>query len=104
MHASTSRTCIISRNINLVFLRDPPDAVSAAGLRNLTEPEWSDMVKLKRSNSQSAKYPPMNPATRAMLTEFYRPFNEKLAQLLGDDRYKWLDKQKKAAAPALVLP
>ncbi|MEW5318347.1 MAG: hypothetical protein WDW38_009574 [Sanguina aurantia] len=71
------------------------------GLRNLTEPEWSDMVKLKRSNSQSARYPPMNPATRTMLTEFYRPFNEKLAQLLGDNRYKWLDQQKKAAASVL---
>lgn len=43
----------------------------------------------------------MNPATRTMLTEFYRPFNEKLAQLLGDNRYKWLDQQKKAAASVL---
>lgn len=29
----------------------------------------------------------MFPATRALLTSFYRPFNEKLAALLNDDRW-----------------
>lgn len=70
-----------------------------AGLRNLTETEWGDMVRMKRSNSQSTRYPAMNPATRTMLEDFYRPFNDRLALLLGDERYKWLDKRKTASLP-----
>jgi hypothetical protein len=29
----------------------------------------------------------MRPDTRALLREFYAPFNAKLAQMLGDDRW-----------------
>ena len=31
----------------------------------------------------------MWPQTRQLLDDFYRPYNEKLATLLGDDRFKF---------------
>ena len=31
----------------------------------------------------------MQPGTAALLRGFYRPYNEKLAALLGDERFKW---------------
>lgn len=31
----------------------------------------------------------MAPETRRRLDEFYAPYNEKLARLLGDERYLW---------------
>lgn len=33
----------------------------------------------------------MLPQTRKLLEDFYAPFNAKLAQKLGDDRYLWSD-------------
>ena len=33
----------------------------------------------------------MHNKTRAMLTEFYKPFNIALAKLLNNDAYLWLD-------------
>jgi hypothetical protein len=41
----------------------------------------------------------MLPETRALLEEFYAPFNQKLAQLMGDDeRYLWKDLRRTSAA------
>eukprot|EP00199_Chlamydomonas_sp_CCMP681_P002227 CAMPEP_0119102214 /NCGR_PEP_ID=MMETSP1180-20130426/1033_1 /TAXON_ID=3052 ORGANISM="Chlamydomonas cf sp, Strain CCMP681" /NCGR_SAMPLE_ID=MMETSP1180 /ASSEMBLY_ACC=CAM_ASM_000741 /LENGTH=399 /DNA_ID=CAMNT_0007086459 /DNA_START=16 /DNA_END=1215 /DNA_ORIENTATION=- len=85
----------------LLFLRNE-DYQSAAkehlqavikflGVRDLTEDEWLKMLGVKRTNAQSSRYPKMLPETAALLKEFYRPYNEKLAQLLADDRYLWKD-------------
>ena len=35
------------------------------------------------------KYPPMNPELRARLVDFYRPWNQRLAQFLGRDLSHW---------------
>lgn len=47
--------------------------------------------------------PPPLPAclqTRKLLEDFYRPYNQKLVRLLGEDRYLWRDTAAKAAAQA----
>lgn len=44
------------------------------------------MLGVKRTNAQSTRYPRMMPETRDLLQEFYRPFNEKLAKILQDER------------------
>ena len=31
----------------------------------------------------------MKPETEVMLRQFFQPFNNELAELIGDDRYKW---------------
>ncbi len=49
------------------------------------------MNAVKRTNAQSARYPPMLPETKKMLQEFYAPYNKRLAELLKDDRYLWQD-------------
>lgn len=40
-------------------------------------------------NKNSDKYPRMLPKTRALLEEFYAPYNKALAAALGDERYLW---------------
>lgn len=37
----------------------------------------------------------MLPETRRTLSEFYKPYNKQLAQLLGDDGYLWKTRQLK---------
>ena len=60
----------------------------AAGLGNLTETQWSGVISMPVKNVGKHKTR-MLPATRALLEEFYRPFNEKLAKQMGDTRYLW---------------
>ena len=45
----------------------------------------NDSVDCRCSN----KHPPMLPETRRLLDDFYRPFNVKLAELLGDTSFLW---------------
>ena len=48
--------------------------------------------KAKKRNKKSyVKHGEMLDKTKAMLTEFYRPYNVKLAALLGDDRFLYRD-------------
>ena len=44
--------------------------------------------EMKQSNS-GGKYKQMLPETRALLDEFYAPFNEKLAFMLNDERFRF---------------
>ena len=37
------------------------------------------------------RYGDMLNSTKKMLREFYRPFNEQLYELLGDERFLWND-------------
>ncbi len=80
-----------------------PAPLPASGLRDLTEHEWLKMLGVPRTNEQGSRYPRMLPETLKILSDFYQPFNEQLADLLGDERWLWhLDqprnKQRKRAA------
>ncbi|KAG2482249.1 hypothetical protein HYH03_018812 [Edaphochlamys debaryana] len=69
------------------------------GMRDLSNEETTTMMRLRRFNAQSEKYPAMWAKSRKMLEDFYRPFNEKLMKVLGNDnRWLWEDTAKKAAA------
>ncbi|KAG1659112.1 hypothetical protein FOA52_015905 [Chlamydomonas sp. UWO 241] len=73
------------------------------GMTDLTDDEWERMTSQKKANAQSSRYPRMLPETRALLEEFYAPFNQKLAKLMGDDeRYLWKDLRKTAAAASVA--
>lgn len=58
------------------------DATFARTQRFLGLPVWSG-VKLERYNSR--KQPSINPDTKARLCAYYRPYNEELYELLGED-------------------
>ncbi|GLI66279.1 hypothetical protein VaNZ11_010037 [Volvox africanus] len=59
------------------------------GVRQPSEAEWMKVVGMETRNRNSNKYTAMLPETRAMLEGFYQPFNERLAKILGDDRWLW---------------
>ena len=42
-------------------------------------------------NQNSQNIGPMLKETQTLLDDFYRPFNELLAELLHDDKYLWKD-------------
>ena len=42
-----------------------------------------------RVKENKKHFPPMLTKTRSLLQEFYRPFNKKLARMLGNDRFLW---------------
>ena len=44
----------------------------------------------KKNQSNKKKYAPMLTETRQILEDFYKPYNEKLAMVLDDDRFLWL--------------
>ncbi|GLC45471.1 hypothetical protein PLESTB_000317600 [Pleodorina starrii] len=67
------------------------------GVRRPNETEWLKIMGMETRNKNSDKYKKMLPETRAMLEEFYRPFNERLAQVLGDDRWLWRDSSSSVA-------
>ena len=60
-------------------------------LSPLTEKQLTKVVSAQHINELSVKKPPMLPSTRELLLEFFKPFNEKLAWLLNDDRFLWKD-------------
>ncbi|GFO31597.1 sulfotransferase [Plakobranchus ocellatus] len=64
------------------------------GVRNLTGEEEAKVESQykKHETVLKKKAGPMFPETRALLEEFFAPFNEDLAQLLGDDRFLWKDR------------
>ena len=62
------------------------------GHLDLEKPEagvWAAMLAARRSNTRAGNDATrqMLPETRALLDDFYRPYNEELARLLGDDSY-----------------
>ncbi|KAL6763399.1 P-loop containing nucleoside triphosphate hydrolase protein [Haematococcus lacustris] len=74
------------------------------GLREPTDEEWVRILGVERTNAQSSRYPRMLPETRALLMAFYQPFNQKLAALLGDDRFLWRDTTQQAATGLQARP
>ena len=60
-------------------------------LSPLTDDQLAKAVSSQHINERSSKKNPMLPSTRELLQEFFKPFNEKLVQLLNDDRFLWKD-------------
>ncbi|KAG2441828.1 hypothetical protein HXX76_003436 [Chlamydomonas incerta] len=63
-------------------------------MRQPVDKEWDVIMAMKTRNKNSDKYKPMLPETREMLEAFYRPYNERLAHVLNDDRWLWRDPPK----------
>jgi N-acetylgalactosamine 4-sulfate 6-O-sulfotransferase len=85
-----------------VDLRRHLDAVfKFTGLRQPSEAEWADILSAQAANvgahravlegtaPQRQKGHRMTAETRAMLDAFYAPFNRRLADALGDQRFTW---------------
>ncbi|GLC45365.1 hypothetical protein PLESTB_000314600 [Pleodorina starrii] len=68
------------------------------GMRQPTDPEWQTIMGMETRNKNSDKYKKMLPETRAMLEEFYQPYNERLSHILGEERWLWRDPPKTPAA------
>lgn len=49
----------------------------------------NDKKVLNQRKSEQTMRGPMLPETRKLLDDLYRPFNEKLADLLDDQRFLW---------------
>ncbi|KAG2451726.1 hypothetical protein HYH02_003506 [Chlamydomonas schloesseri] len=73
--------------------------INFLAMRQPSDKDWDVIMAMKTRNKNSDKYKPMLPETRAMLEEFYRPYNERLAHVLNDDRWLWRDPPK-APKPA----
>eukprot|EP00899_Mesostigma_viride_P010139 jgi/Mesvir1/19126/Mv12867-RA.1 len=66
------------------------------GMREPSEAEWGKILEMKTKNTRETNNKggtgasgPMLPETREMLERFYRPFNEQLAHMLGDQGFLW---------------
>ena len=69
------------------------------GLRQPTETEWADILSAPAANVGARRAVlqgrallrgnSMLPETRATLDDFYAPFNRRLADALGDQRFTW---------------
>eukprot|EP01104_Vermistella_antarctica_P006028 TRINITY_DN16767_c0_g1_i1.p1 TRINITY_DN16767_c0_g1~~TRINITY_DN16767_c0_g1_i1.p1 ORF type:complete len:505 (+),score=54.76 TRINITY_DN16767_c0_g1_i1:229-1743(+) len=59
------------------------------GVKTLSREEMGRVVDHNLKNRKSGDVIEMLPETRKLLTEFYQPYNEELARLLGDDRFLW---------------
>ena len=60
----------------------------------LTAVEMQSVVKSQEQYIRKASYKekgPMLKETRELLTEFYQPFNEKMAELTGDSQFLYMD-------------
>ena len=71
------------------FLDLPPQTRQEVDALLATRHEWNtnDWIKSERYRERFA----MLPETERILKEFYRPHNEKLAELLSDPHYLWRD-------------
>lgn len=62
------------------------------GLEPLSGPAKQAIESLKHQgqlNKKQYKRGSMLAKTREMLQAFYKPYNERLATLMGDDKYLW---------------
>lgn len=57
------------------------------GLQKLEQSELT--ILANKHPSYKRKYSPMLEETKVILDEFYKPFNERLAKALGDDKWLW---------------
>ncbi|KAK7504890.1 hypothetical protein BaRGS_00003918 [Batillaria attramentaria] len=84
------------------LLRFPRDQIYIVRLDDLSVNVTGEMTKIfaflelvsaKRANvgTLSQTFGPILPATKSLLDDFYRPFNRRLAQLLGDEHFSWED-------------
>jgi hypothetical protein len=61
------------------FMGAPPHGIKKERL----EKDYSPNIKLKKQ--QNITYPPLTNETKAYLERFYKPYNDELADLLGED-------------------
>jgi N-acetylgalactosamine 4-sulfate 6-O-sulfotransferase len=70
--------------------------VGLLGMEEPTVDEWQLMLQQEPNNQrqtsgkEGAQQGDMLPKTRELLDDFYRPFNEMLAELLQDTKWKWM--------------
>jgi len=71
------------------------DVYNFLELSPVSDVQLSKIISRKHINEQSFLHTDerlhMMSSTRNLLAQFYKPFNQKLAQLLGDDRFLWKD-------------
>ena len=60
---------------------------SFLGVRVLSQKEFAELKA--RVIRKPKTYNPMKDSTRQLLDDFFRPFNEELAQTIGDDKFMW---------------
>ena len=60
------------------------------GLKAMSR-EWYEDVVTSNAPRNKRTYPPMLAATKQLLKEFVQPFNDQLADMLGDSGFRWLD-------------
>ena len=53
--------------------------------------EYREKLGNKSSNAYKKKSTSMRNDTRAILQDYYKPYNRKLAQMMEDDQYLWQD-------------
>jgi N-acetylgalactosamine 4-sulfate 6-O-sulfotransferase len=70
----------------LVRSRDG-DGGAGEGERNGTS--FAGAVKMKNAGNYDRGRKTMLPKTRSLLNDFYRPFNRRLAEMLGDERFAY---------------
>lgn len=70
--------------------------VALLGMEEPTVDEWQLMLQQEPNNQRQtngedkgASQGDMLPKTRELLDDFYRPFNEMLAELLQDTKWRW---------------
>ena len=49
------------------------------------------LVSMPHSNTNPVSIAPMLPQTKALLERFFAPYNQQLAELLGDEKFLWKD-------------
>ena len=81
------------------YSKHPEDYLEQKVFPFLEVGKIADFVKIPKTretvsnkNKVKAKFSMLN-ETRAVLVEFYRPFNQKLARLLNDDSYLWSERK-----------
>ena len=47
------------------------------------------IIKIKHRGVQTARVKPMLNETKALLDDFHRPYKQRLAKMLSDDRFLW---------------
>ncbi|XP_038050366.1 carbohydrate sulfotransferase 15-like [Patiria miniata] len=70
-----------------------PELYNFLQLKTLDTAKISEICDRRSSNVNRAPTKSMRPDTRQILTDFYRPSKVDLAELLGDDKYLWIDEK-----------
>ena len=83
---------MIIRAENYYAMREPTltRVFDKLGLKAMSR-DWYEDVVTSNAPRNKRTYPPMLAATKQLLKEFVQPFNDRLADMLGDSGFRWLD-------------